>query len=95
MAREEAKLKRNSNFYRIEFLISLMNKTSDMSTIKRKILLDENEWNQFTEIVAYPSYNVILKKGMELYRTTICHRKPDDILRKRLQRNPKRIRRQL
>ena len=81
IADPKAKLKRDMNWYRIEFIMNLMVKyrTSDVNFIKTKILMNPDEWNQYRDVVCAPSYDVVIKKASELYRTTICHRTVNQI----------------
>lgn len=74
IANTKANLKRDSAYYRIEFLTNLMAKyrTSDMPTIKRQCLQNQAEWEEFVECLSGSGFDVQYKKAADIYRTKQC-----------------------
>lgn len=72
---EAAKVKADKNYHRIQYLMKLMefHRTSDINTIKGKIIHDAISWDTYMATVAQGNFDVICKKAVELYRTTQCH----------------------
>ena len=73
---DRAKVGQDKNYHRIQYIVSLMQKfrTSDISTIKKKILPEPQLWQKYTEMMSLANFDVICKKAVELYRTELCHR---------------------
>ena len=74
VADKRAKLKRDPAFYRIDFLGQVMKKfrTTDMPSLKRKIINNKTEWGEFIECMSGTSFDTQYKKAADIYRTETC-----------------------
>lgn len=82
MANARANLKRDTNYYRIDFLTRLMERyrTSDMPTIKRQCLKNPAEWEEFVECLSGSSFDIHYKKAADIYRTKQCSKKISELI---------------
>lgn len=73
-ANKGAKLRKDAPFFRIQFLTALMEKyrTSDMSTIKRSLIQNNAEWDEFVECLSGSGFDIQYKKATDIYRTKTC-----------------------
>nr|QTE03886.1 MAG: nonstructural protein [Tarsiger cyanurus parvoviridae sp.] len=66
----KAKLKEDVNYHRITNLVKLMQKynSQEVNELKQKLLAVPKDWDTFRQLMCLPSFDVMIKKAVELYR---------------------------
>lgn len=78
-----AKLRRDPNYFKIEFLEKAMMKymTPDIGNLRQHMFKNKEEWAQFRELQAMASYDVIVKKAQEMFRAQHITQSLDEIMK--------------